>query len=797
MNATQDGADDLAWAQVLESEHAAIEKRRAWLRQNQANVGKAKAGAATIQHANAKPDLQRVHTGNFTTRGLALSGGGIRSAAVSLGVLQALEVNGLFSKFDYISTVSGGGYIGTALTAAMSKNGGKFPFIDEGNKVSDSAAVRHIRDFSNYLVPKGALDFIRDLGIVFRGLAAIAMIVLPVLLLLATITLWLNPNAQALYKPPIHFTAVVDWPFFNDRFAWTQTMLLLSPFLLGVWAIWRSVQRANTSEFSGWAVNVSAFAVVLFWFTAFLELQPFIIAHLDSAGTLTGPHPENAQTATLTVSESARKVFESIRGWAVAIGTFIATVSAFARKLVEVAKTTEAETGWKAIMANLTSKMALWLGALALPIFTWLIYLLLVYWAIPDLGMPMAPRWFSNLMCRSALGFGAGCTEGPVPSIYPAFMYAYLFLAMFLVLAALILSPNANSLHKLYRDRLEAAFFSKGDDANLPASVGMKLSEIDTEKSPYQIINAALNIQGTRDANRRERNADFFHFSKDFSGSRLSTYRPTTEFEADNRNLTLSSAMAISGAAISSNMGSASIRALTPTLALLNLRLGYWLRNPAIKLRVANLFFLFKEMFWRLTNNDKWLYLTDGGHIENLGIYALLKRRCSLILAVDAEADPQMTFAALAKLERYARIDLGCRLNIYWQAIADAHAKATAKDYSPTAGSTGPHCAVGDITYQDGGTGTLIYVKSSLAGDENNYVRDYARRHSTFPHETTGDQFFKEEQFEAYRALGFHVANGMFKRNNPDKVAVPNAPAVIFSDKGNATLKAARAALDL
>jgi hypothetical protein len=73
----------------------------------------------------------------------------------------------------------------------------------------------------------------------------------------------------------------------------------------------------------------------------------------------------------------------------------------------------------------------------------------------------------------------------------------------------------------------------------------------------------------------------------------------------------------------------------------------------------------------------------------------------------------------------------------------------------------GPHCAVGKIYYPEG-EGRILYVKSSVSGDENDYVMDYKRRRASFPHETTGDQFFTEEQFEAYRALGFHALQGFF-----------------------------------
>ena len=60
------------------------------------------------------------------------------------------------------------------------------------------------------------------------------------------------------------------------------------------------------------------------------------------------------------------------------------------------------------------------------------------------------------------------------------------------------------------------------------------------------------------------------------------------------------------------------------------------------------------------------IFLTDGGHIDNLGIYELLRRRCQLIIAVDAEADPQMSFRSFVALQRYARIDLGVLIDLPW-----------------------------------------------------------------------------------------------------------------------------------
>ena len=208
---------------------------------------------------------------------------------------------------------------------------------------------------------------------------------------------------------------------------------------------------------------------------------------------------------------------------------------------------------------------------------------------------------------------------------------------------------------------------------------------------------------------------------------------------------------------------------MAPTLALLNLRLGYWLKNPGGEGLGGNLLYLLREMFSLLKPRGKWLYLTDGGHIDNTGLYELLRRRCSHIIVVDAEADPNMTFASFVKVQRHARIDLGVRINLRWDKIAATSLRARAPDVNPL---RGPHCAVGEIYYSDGGKGTLIYVKSSLSGDENVYVRDYARRHADFPHEPTGDQFFGEEQFEVYRSLGFHCVHGLYKSKERDEAEI-------------------------
>ena len=187
----------------------------------------------------------------------------------------------------------------------------------------------------------------------------------------------------------------------------------------------------------------------------------------------------------------------------------------------------------------------------------------------------------------------------------------YLVAGLVLFLLSLLLSANANSLHRLYRDRLSKAFLfdpttiegrlsGSRSSPRVSASVNIsaadelmkyenfelapidrfKLSKISCTDTPYHLINSALNIQGSKYANRRGRNADFFIFSPKFIGSSATKYVRTEEFEHEVDELDLATAMAVSGAAASSNMGANSIKALTPTLAILNVRLGYWMANP-------------------------------------------------------------------------------------------------------------------------------------------------------------------------------------------------------------------------
>lgn len=762
--------------------------------------------AAIRSRAGARPAAKglRVAAGAPEKVGLAFSGGGIRSAAFCLGVAQALHHHEAWPRIGYLSTVSGGGYIGCAITATMTKAKGEFVFANAGSanpdepkaaEISDSPAVGHIRNYSNYLIPNGFRDFFADIAIVLRGLAANLLLVAPVLLALAAITIWANPTRNTLAEPDL-FGLSLSWLIGVRHFGITKTLSGLLLATLAFWAIARSFASVTRlGEFQGAAARAAQTVLAVTLVSLVMETQPFVLRGLFQIVDRRGDDPIAWDKFASWITNTAKVA-----------GPLVAAALAFLKQIGDLIKDSSRRSGPSAAAANAGGKALVWLAALCVPLIVWAAYLWLSFWGIVDDraaagGGDHTPRWLLLAATRFAglFGFlpwfGDFAIARPLPVLYLAAASALFALGW-------QLTPNANSLHRLYRDRLSKAFLfdPTGREAKeaptatgiptAPADLkpidGFRLSELATPHAPFHIINAALNIQGSNVSNRRGRNAEFFTFTPTHVGSTITGYAPTALMEQHAPGLDLATAMAVSGAAASSNMGSNSIKPLTPTLALLNIRLGYWLKNPGYvasgatppDTQRASLFYLWSEIWGRLKESDSDVYLTDGGHIDNLGVYELLRRRCKLIIAVDAEADATLTFGSFVKLERYARIDLGIRIEMPWQAIRDISLASMGQEGKEDLGSSGdgvsegPHLAIGTIDYGGGETGHLLYVKASLTGDENDYIRDYARRHPKFPHETTGDQFFSEEQFEVYRALGFHAIHHALDADKPDGVAV-------------------------
>jgi hypothetical protein len=188
-----------------------------------------------------------------------------------------------------------------------------------------------------------------------------------------------------------------------------------------------------------------------------------------------------------------------------------------------------------------------------------------------------------------------------------------------------------------------------------------------------------------------------------------------------------------------------------------------WLYALRLAHRVGPAFLLL-ELFGNLNETWAFVNVSDGGHIENLGLYPLLARRCRLIIAVDGERDPKVKdrhkFSALSTAIRHAKIDEGIVINIDLRQIGN---------------EDGNHFAIGKIDYgPEFPSGWLVYIKSSLTQDENPYIREYSVKNPDFPHESTSDQFFNETQFECYRALGYHAARDFLEQSGSELSSDPN-----------------------
>ena len=303
-----------------------------------------------------------------------------------------------------------------------------------------------------------------------------------------------------------------------------------------------------------------------------------------------------------------------------------------------------------------------------------------------------------------------------------------------------------------------------------------ELRKAELTRGPLHIVNVALNLVGGDKLAWQQRKAAPFTISPYDTGGLFLGYRDSRVYGGRD-GISLGTAVTISGAAASPNMGYHSSPAMAFLLTLFNVRLGWWLGNPGPNgqhvFRRAhprtNLGPICSEMIGRTNDSYEWIYLSDGGHFENLGLYEMVLRRCHYIVLSDAGADPAFAFEDLGNAIRKIRTDLGVPIDIEEMFMRPRGADGMMKEGRYIATATIRYTAVDGPDAKDG---LLIYLKPGVYEDD--YVpRDvfnYAQESKTFPHEPTSDQFFSESQFESYRALGRHAINEICC-NYPDRNA--------------------------
>jgi hypothetical protein len=359
---------------------------------------------------------------------------------------------------------------------------------------------------------------------------------------------------------------------------------------------------------------------------------------------------------------------------------------------------------------------------------------------------------------------------------------------------------NRFSLNGLYRNRLTRAFLGGARPSREPdpftgfdPADNVRMHTLLKHAGPrilYPVVNVALNVTASEKLAWQERKAEPFIFSPLYSGSamlapeggppgrRTGAYIDSSRYggsEADyameGSGVSLASAMSISGAAASPNMGYNSSAATAFLMTLFNVRLGAWLPNPACaptmgeKIRRSGPSNSLRAVLRELggaTDDRGWdIYLSDGGHFENLALYEMIRRRCRYIVVSDAGADPDCAYADLGGAVRKAKIDLN--VDIRFEEL-----RISSRDKPLESSMKQRAWALGEISYPEGGRGQILYLKPSYFGrDLPVDVVSYAASSKTFPHESTGDQFFSESQFESYRRLGFFFMNSLGKGGVP------------------------------
>ncbi|HEX7723448.1 MAG TPA: patatin-like phospholipase family protein, partial [Pyrinomonadaceae bacterium] len=340
-----------------------------------------------------------------------------------------------------------------------------------------------------------------------------------------------------------------------------------------------------------------------------------------------------------------------------------------------------------------------------------------------------------------------------------------------------IVDPNSLSIHAFYKGRLVRAYLGasnalrRGKRKEVTESVegdDVLLSELQNcrQRAPYHLINTTLNLVGGRDLAASQRSSAMFVLSKKYCGSLRTGYRPTTDYMGGE--LSLGTAIAVSGAAVSPNMGSLKTTAsLAMLMTLLNVRLGFWAPTPnkdSWRSSQARLwpYYVLREFLSETTDLSTYCYLTDGGHFDNTGLYSLVERGCRYIVMVDSSADPGPCFADLGNAVRRCRMDFDAEIEIdVTPLIKNKDAKKfISSDY-----------VVGSITYSEAHliglgwenptaadrTGIIVYIKPGMAEKGATLsvdVRQYGIENPVFPQQSTADQWFDEAQFESYRALG-------------------------------------------
>jgi len=805
---------------------------------------------------------------------LCISGGGIRSATFALGVIQGLAKKGLLPGFDYLSTVSGGGYIGGWLSAWITREGiGKVvPRLRDDPPApakGEPDPVQHLRDFNNYLTPKlGGLsaDTWTVVATVVRNIGLNWLVLVPLLL-----SFLMVPRILLAVARMSDYYWEVGWDPQSIAGSWFVgtglPALTAALFCLALFQMWRflpGVGGYNHTEgqyfrwillpMIGATLCFCAYDALLLWEVG-IPSQPLMWYVETTAAPATATWllyllvcgkpmavrfrllwKLSFSVMLLSLCMGAAEWLIATRlapflDWAVYVTvvppligiSFYAALAVFAGISSTFLKDRDREWMSRASSGVLLASV-IWLGGCVLVLVapTWVFHWKV--WGSSIVGSAgAAAGWLSAKSRETAASSGPGWTAigvkvAPVVFIlalalalaigtnellnktgaaavprcmHPAYAnqpgavvpwtdhevflehcswwsltFALAAFAAAALVAARYININKFSLHAMYRDRLIRAYLGASNPerykCSASASTGPNqftgfaqsdnFSMCQLVRRPFHVVNVCLNLVAGDELAWQQRKAASFTITPLHCGSNAEGlgYRPSEGYaKGQQEPISLGSAITISGAAASPNMGYHSSPATGFIMTLLNARLGAWMGNPG---KAGNRTWthagphsavasLVREAFGLTNARSKYVYLSDGGHFENLGLYEMIQRRCQTIVVLDGGCDEKFAYEDLGNALRKIRIDLDTHINFEEPCITPLRAMAK-------------RCAVAEILYPGGEKGQLIYVKPMAIGNLPPDVASYAKANMAFPHQSTADQWFDESQTESYRMLG-------------------------------------------
>ena len=704
--------------------------------------------------------------------GLALSGGGIRSATFNLGVLQALCNSDMLEKVDYLSTVSGGGYIGSCLTTLLNSPTpsvgltpdtfplGRHKIEGSGDPAVEKEPVRRLRYFSNYLTAEGGFipKYIRPAMVFVRGAVLNFVLIIPYIVTLGILLAFLF-NIRTMAPGANQYPVFFDFHVFSN------------------------VHKTSHENYNRARADLRRYAVEKTSDLNFASDQDRIewIKRVNGSEEDLNALINKVETAKAPLKKEWRRI------WILPVGFFLIMIGLALLFRTYFSKPFKERYQF--------SKTLAWLFFITLALAVVQLYgILIVYWKSWEIT-----AWIASASVLSLIGpkllkaSGANGGGGKKMVVKIALAIALLLLVPLLILYLVggviayvsrgditqiiglivgtvilaginrrFINLNEISLHNYYRDCLSRAYLMHYDPEKQKISHrdNLKFSQLDPDRGPYHIVNTTLNLRKRIPTEKNDagnfRTGESFTFTRNWCGSAKTDYIATEQYEKADPHIDVGTAMAISGAAANIGMAHKNIFTLRLLMGLLNIRLGYWALHPTEALKgIPNLILrqfpgsvqAFREWFGAYSLLSRYINLSDGGHFDNIGVYELLRRRCQYIIVGDAEADTAMKFEAISYIMRLARIDFGIEIKIDLSDIKP----------DPVTGYSRSHCAVGRIEYPEGDFGYLLYFKASLTGDEPEHLNEYKVKHPQYPHQATADQWFDEQQFEAYRELGYHI----------------------------------------